>query len=199
VHTGAFWGLFAAYLFTSIAAYSVLPHSVAYLIEQGFNPMLAATAFGMTGMLSVFGILAVGWLSDRFGRRQTVTLSYVSTVIGIIGLMLVSVWPSLMLVYAFVLFFGLMQGARGPIIIALVARLFPGGGVGTIYGTLSLAMGLGAGLGSWTSGLLYEWTGNYMVSFAQAIVAALSGLAMFWGVRSLREERVVAAPAARRS
>jgi MFS family permease len=194
VHTGAFWGLFAAYLFTSVAAYSVLPHSVAYLIEQGFNPLLAATAFGMTGMLSVFGILAVGWLSDRFGRLQTVTLSYVSTIIGIMGLMLVSALPSLMLVYAFVLFFGLMQGARGPIIIALVARLFPGGGVGTIYGTLSLAMGLGAGLGSWTSGLLYEWTGNYMVSFAQAIAAAMAGLAMFWGVRSLREERVVAAP-----
>ena len=41
----------------------------------------------------------------------------------------------------FVWFFGLMQGARGPIIIASVARLVLGGGVGTIYGTLSLAMG----------------------------------------------------------
>ena len=89
--------------------------------------------------------------------------------------MLVSVWPSLVLVYAFVLFFGLMQGARGPIIIALVARLFPGGGVGAIYGTLSLAMGLGAGLGSWASGLLYEWTGSYIASFALAIAAALLG------------------------
>jgi len=108
--------------------------------------------------------------------------------------MLVSVWPSLVLVYAFVLFFGLMQGARGPIIIALVARLFPGGGVGTIYGTLSLAMGLGAGLGSWSSGLLYEWTGSYIASFAVAITAALLGLSIFWGVRSLREERVEAAP-----
>ena len=95
----------------------------------------------------------------------------------------------------FVLFFGLMQGARGPIIIALVARLFPGGGVGTIYGTLSLAMGLGASLGSWSSGLLYEWTGSYIASFALAIAAALLGLSIFWGVRSLREERVEAAPA----
>jgi MFS family permease len=190
VRTGAFWALFAAYLFTSVAAYSVLPHSVAYLIEEGFNPLVAASAFGLTGMLSVFGILAIGWLSDRFGRLRTASLSYVSTIVGIAALMLVSVWPSLLLIYAFVLFFGLMQGARGPIIIALVARLFPGGGVGTIYGTLSLAMGLGASLGSWTSGLLYEWTGDYIASFAQAIVAALLGLSMFWGTRSLREERV---------
>ena len=193
--TGAFWGLFAAYLFTSVAAYSVLPHSVAYLIEKGFNPLVAASAFGLTGMLSVIGILAIGWLSDRFGRLRSATLSYFSTVVGIGALMLVSVWPSLVLMYAFVLFFGLMQGARGPIIIALVARLFPGGGVGTIYGTLSLAMGLGAGLGSWGSGLLYAWTGGYIVSFALAAAAALTGLSIFWGARSLREERVRVAPA----
>ena len=73
VRTGAFWGLFAAYLFTSVAAYSVLPHSVAYLIEEGFNPLVAASAFGFTGMLSVFGILAIGWLSDRFGRLRSAT------------------------------------------------------------------------------------------------------------------------------
>ena len=40
-----------------------------------------------------------------------------------------------------------MQGARGPIIVAMVAALFPGG-VGAIYGTLSVAQGVGAGLGS---------------------------------------------------
>jgi MFS family permease len=138
VLTTAFWGLFAAYLFTSVAAYSVLPHSVAYLVEQGFNPLIAASAFGMTGMLSAAGILAVGWLSDRFGRLGTVTVTYFSTMLGIVLLILVSSWHSLLPVYGFVLFFGLMQGARGPIIVALVAVLFSGGGVGAIYGTLSL-------------------------------------------------------------
>jgi MFS family permease len=187
LRTGAFWGQFAAYLFTSIAAYSVLPHSVAYLIELGFDPLIAASAFGLTGMLSVVGILGIGWLSDRFGYLRTASLSYLSTIVGIATLMLVSAWSWLLLVYVFVLFFGLMQGARGPIIIVLVTRLFPGG-VGTIYGTLSLAMGLGAALGSWASGALYEQTGSYLASFALAIAAALSGLGMFWAVRALREE-----------
>ena len=144
MRTSAFWGLFAAYLFTSIAAYSVMPHSVAYLVERGFDPLVAASAFGLTGMLSAIGIIAVGWLSDRFGRRQTATLSYISTILGIIALALVSLWPSLLLVYAFVFFFGLMQGARGPIIVAMVAVLFPGG-VGAIYGTLSVARGWAPG------------------------------------------------------
>jgi MFS family permease len=193
MRTSSFWGLFAAYLCTSVAAYSVLPHSVAYLIEQGFDPLVAAGAFGFTGLLSVAGILCVGWMSDRFGRRQTATLTYLSTMLGVLLLIAVSAWPSLLLVYGFVLFFGLMQGARGPIIAAMVATLFAGGGVGSIYGTLSLAMGLGAALGSWGSGMLYTLTGSYLASFILAIAGALGGLAAFWVVRSLREGKLTAA------
>jgi MFS family permease len=189
--TSGFWGLFVAFLFTSIAAYAVLPHSVAFLVERGFDPLVAASAFGMTGMLSVVGLLAIGWLSDRIGRRQAATLSYLSTIVGILALTSVSVWPSLVLVYAFVWFFGLMQGARGPIIVALAAVLFPGGGVGAIYGTLSMGMGGGAALGSWASGLLYQLTGEYVASFLLSAVCAFAGMVSFWAFRSLREERIM--------
>jgi len=191
VRTSAFWGLFIAYLFTSIAAYAVLPHSVAYLVERGIDPLAAASAFGMTGMLSVVGIICVGWASDNFGRRQTATLTYCSSILGVALLIAVTRWPSLLLAYGFVVFFGLMQGARGPIIVSMVTTLFPGGGIGAIYGTLSLAMGLGAGIGSWVSGLLYTATGSYIASFVLAIAASGVGMATFWVVRALREERVV--------
>jgi MFS family permease len=191
VRTSAFWGLFAAYMFTSVAASSVLPHSVAYLIERGFDPLVAAGAFGLTGMLSVVGILSVGWLSDRFGRRQTATLTYISTILGILALIGVTAWPTLALLYAFIFFFGLMQGARGPIIVATTAALFPGGGVGAIYGTLSIAVGIGSGFGSWGSGLLYELTGGYVASFSLAACGAAAGLSAFWVVRSLRNEKAI--------
>jgi MFS family permease len=194
LRTTAFWGLFSAYFFTSVAAYSVLPHSVAYLIERGFDPLVAATAFGATGLLSAFGIVGIGWLSDRIGRRQAATISYLSTIAGITALILVTIWPTLLLAYTFVVFFGLMQGARGPILVAMVSVLFAGGGVGAIYGTLSLALGLGAALGSWLSGFLYEWTGSYVASFVTAVGAALTGMAMFWLLPSLRHERVAPVP-----
>jgi MFS family permease len=189
VRTTPFWGLFSAYLFTSIAAYAVLPHSVAFLVERGFDPLVAASAFGMTGMLSVVGLLSIGWLSDRIGRRLAATVSYVSTMAGILALIAVSAWPSILLVYAFVLFFGLMQGARGPIIVALTAALFPGGGIGSIYGTLSIGMGAGAALGSWASALLYQATGSYVASFSLGAACACTGMLSFWAFRALREER----------
>lgn len=190
VRTGAFWGLFSAYFWTSIAAYSILPQSVAYLIEQGFNPLVAASAFGMTGMLSAVGIIAVGWLSDRIGRLRTVTITYLITIAGAVSLLFVAVWPTLVLVYAFVVCFGLMQGARGPIIVGLVSHLYRGGRVGSIFGTLSIAMGLGQAIGSLASGLLQQWTGAYYASFSLGVLGSALGLSMFWLVPSLRREQL---------
>lgn len=202
MRTGAFWALFAAYFFTSVAAYSVLPHSVAYLVERGFDPLTAAGAFGMTGVLSAIGIVFIGVLSDRIGRLKAVSLSYVSSMLGTASLILVAIKPSLVLIYGFVFFFGLMQGARGPIIIALLAKLFQGGQVGSIFGALSLGLGLGAGAGSWVSGLLHDLTGGYLLSFLVAIGGSAAGMAMFWIAPSLRRERIMTGggdPAARAS
>ena len=198
LRTTAFWALFAVYLFTSIAAYAVLPQSVAALIESGFAPLLAAGAFGMMGLLSTLGILAIGWMSDNFGRLVTVTLSYVVTIIGVLALIGTVHVPSLVLMYTFVVCFGLMQGARGPILIALVSVLYRGGGVGSIFGALSVGLGIGAAFGSWASGLLHEIVGGYTASFGLAVLSCLAGMLIFLVVPSLRHERLYG-PAARRN
>ena len=191
LRTGAFWWLFLAYFATSVAAYSVLPHSVAFLVERGFDPLLAAAAFGFTGVASLLGIIGVGWLADRYGWRSTVTATLLSTITGIACLLLVPAWPSMVLVYGFVIFFGGMQGARGPILVALTARIFAGGSVGTIYGALSMALGTGAAFGSMLSGLLYQASGNYAAAFATSICACLVALATFLFAPALKAERVL--------
>ena len=189
--THAFWALFLAYFATAVAAYSVLPHSVAYLIESGFSPLFAATAFGMTGVLSFIGIVAMGWVSDRYGRVRAAIWSYVITATGIAALLISGITGSLAMVYLFVLGFGLMQGARGPILVGLVGQIFRGGAIGSIFGTLSIALGLGAGAGSWLSGFLHEQTGSYTYSFVLALAALVVGMLSFSLPRSIREGRVI--------
>jgi MFS family permease len=198
MRTGAFWGLFAAYLLTSISAYAVLPQSVAALIESGFAPLLAAGAFGMMGLLSTLGIVAMGWMSDRYGRQVTVTLSFLLSIAGVLALIATTLHPSLILLYAFVVCFGLMQGARGPILVALVSVLYPGGGIGSIFGALSLGLGIGAALGSWASGLLHEIVGGYTASFGLAVLSSTAGMLVFLLAPSLRNERLTRVPPAPR-
>ena len=176
----SFWGLFNVFMFTSMAVFSIVPQAVAYMVACGFDPLTAAGAFGVTGFLSVFGIIVTGMLADRFRRRLTATLSYLSTLAGVIALMILSQVPTPWLLFAFVLFFGIAQGARGPVVAALAARLYPGGGLGGIYGAITLGLGIGAGTGSWAAGHLYDATGGYQAGFVLAAAAVLAGLAQFW-------------------
>jgi len=194
--TPAFWALFFVYFWTALAAYSVLPQSVAFLVEQDFDPLVAAGALGISGGLSTIGIVGMGWASERFGRLRSVVVSYVISMTGIACLLAIIWVPSLIFVYLFVLCFGLMQGVRGPVIAALVAILYRGGAVGSIFGALSLALGLGAGVGSWLSGLLHDLTHDYVASFGLAITASLFGLITYVASASLRHESLEASPAA---
>jgi MFS family permease len=198
VATPAFWSMFGAYFATSLASYAVAPQMVAYLVEQGYDRLLAASAFGMTGACSAIGIISMGAISDRIGRRRAALISYCLSIAGVAALMLVAplaaFWPA----YLFVLLFGLMQGVRGPIILALVATVFRGGSVGSIFGALTLAPGLGAALGSWASGYLHDVTGGYVASFALGITGSVIGLTSFWLLPALGE-RGVSGPAGGRA
>jgi MFS family permease len=84
-----------------------------------------------------------------------------------------------------------MQGARGPILVALVSRIFAGGSVGTIFGVLSMALGTGAATGSFLAGVIHEQTGNYVAAFVLAMVSCGVGLGTFWLAPSIRQERVI--------
>ena len=159
--------------------------AVVYLVDVGFTALQAATAFGFIGFLSTAGMGSAGWLCDRIGPRRTVSLSFSFTIAGALMLMSLSALPAAWLLGAGVFAFGLSAGSRGPVISTLAAALFSGGGLGAVYGAISMGMGLGAAVGSWAAGLIYDLSGSYMLVFAFSITAALLALAQFWIVPAL--------------
>jgi MFS family permease len=182
----AFWGLFATFLFTSIGMYAVAVEVVAYLVDVGFPPLTAATAWGFSGVLLPIGMLSVGWLDGLIGRRPSVLLSYVVTLAGIAMLWLLGRFPSVWLLAGFVLCFGSTLGSRGPLISTVAMRLFGGGAVATIFGTIAIGAGLGAATGSWTGGLLHDWSGGYDLVIGFAFLSILCGMLPFLTVPALR-------------
>ncbi len=181
-----FWGLFAVFWFTSVAMFTIVVQVVAYLVEIGFPPLQAASAWGFSGVLLPLGMLIVGWLDGIIGRRPSVLLSYAVTLLGMALLWLLGRYPSIWLLGAFVVCFGGTLGSRGPLISAIAMRQFQGGDVATIFGLITVGSGLGAALGSWTSGLLHDWTGSYDAGFAFAMVNILLGVTPFLTVQALK-------------
>jgi len=146
----------------------------------------AATAWGFSGVVLLFGMLGVSTLDGIIGRRPSVLFSYGVSIVGIFLLWLLQYYPNYWLLTAFVICFGSMIGSRGPLITATALNIFRGEKVGTIYGTISIGSGLGSGLGSWTGGLIHDWTHSYNMLFAFALVNLVLGLIPFLVVPALR-------------
>ncbi|MEH2546999.1 MFS family permease [Bradyrhizobium sp. AZCC 2262] len=182
----AFWALFSTFFFTAIGMYAISAQIVAYLIDAGFPPLQAATAWGFSGVVLLFGMLGVTQLDTMIGRRPSVLLSYAISIVGIILLWLLQFYPNFWLLGAFVVTFGSMIGSRGPLITATAMKIFRGERVGTIYGTISIGSGLGSGFGAWAGGLIHDWSHSYDPVIAFALVAVVLGMIPFLVVRALR-------------
>jgi MFS family permease len=132
-------------------------------------------------------MFSVTWLDGRIGRRRSILFSYALSIIGIGLLWLLRYYPNVWLLTAFVLCFGSMMGSRGPLITATALKIFRGERVGTIFGTISIGSGLGAAAGSWSGGLIHDFTGGYDALLLFSLVNVILGMIPFLAVRALRE------------
>ena len=182
----AFWALFSTFFFTAIGMYSLAAQVVAYLIDAGFPPLQAATAWGFSGVVLLFGMLGISWLDGVIGRRPSVLFSYALSIAGIIMLWLLQWYPNFWLLTGFVVCFGSMIGSRGPLLTATAMKIFRGQHLGTIYGAIAIGSGLGSAFGSWSGGLIHDLTHSYNPLIAFALVSVLLGMIPFLVVPALR-------------
>lgn len=171
MRTPAYWRLVQAFSFTAVGSFLVTPQIVAFLVESGFAPMTAASAYGAATMLSTVGIVAAGWLVGRIGYGRTALLTFACSAVGVLALLVASFTQSVVALALHVAFFGLVLGARGPIVSTLANRVFTGRSVATIYGTVHASMSVGAAVGAYAGGLVHDLTGGYAAVFVLSLAA----------------------------
>jgi nitrate/nitrite transporter NarK len=99
--------------------------------------------------------------------------------------------PTMPLLWAMVLAQGLVGYGMASVFAAIPAELFQGPHYGRIFGTLSLATGLGSGAGPWVAGWLHDRTGDYVLAFWVGIVLCMASAAAIW-MAAPRKVRLVA-------
>ena len=190
--TRVFWAFFGIFAATAIGIFGISLQSVAYLIDRGYGELQAAFAFGAVGVLSFVGMVITGIAAEHWPRHLVASASYTLSLIGIaaLALMQVQIHPVLLIIY--ILGLGLSSGARGPIITTLMAELFAGRGLASIYGAANIGQGVGAAIGVLVTGLIYDYTGNYNAGFVFCVLSLLFGLALFWIVPEIRQAATTA-------
>lgn len=173
----AFQVLFWSYLLCGYTTTGAIEtHFLPYTTICGFPPLPSATAYGVLSLFKLVGMLACGWLTDRMSRP--LLLGVVYSLRGLSFLVLLHVGSSYEWLLIFAVFFGLVDYATVPITASLVVSHLGMRTMGLAMGLISAGHAMGAAIGAYLGGLIFDASGGYdwlwRVSIVAAIVAGLS-------------------------
>jgi MFS family permease len=191
VQTARFW-LLGAYIVLCILTNQMLwAHQAAYLVDAGYDKMLAASLVGVAGLLSMPSKIVWGIVCDRVGREMGYTLGAATMLLAIVVLVLVGTVPSVWLVLLFALLFASGYSVYAPVAPSAAADIFAGRSFGAIFGTMNVGMGLGGAAGAWLAGFVFDATGSYLIAFALAAICTLASVVAIWLAAPRKVRRVV--------
>ena len=161
----AFWLLFIARTLASMGNQIIVTHQIAHAVDVGYAKVFAASIFGLMGVISIFGRLLFGYLSDVVNREIVFTWVQVISAVGILALLAMHDASAPWLLYSYAVCYGLGQGSRALVLSAISADIFHGKNFGAIFGYFTFSIGLGGAVGAWLGGFLFDVTHSYAMPF----------------------------------
>jgi MFS family permease len=153
----------------------VSTHLPPYLTELGLGTALAAWALALIGLFNVVGAYTAGVLGGSYSRRLLLSAIYASRAAAFALFVLLPPTPATVLVFAAMI--GLLWLSTVPLTSGLIAVMFGTRHLGLLFGVVFLSHQVGAFVGVWLGGAVYDATGAYDVmwwlSIALGMAAAL--------------------------
>jgi MFS family permease len=134
-------------------------HLPKYLVDHGIAASIGGWVMALIGLFNIVGSLAAGYLGGRYSKRWILSAIYFTRSIAIILFLVMPLTPVSALLFG--AFIGLLWLSTVPPTSGLVALMFGTRWMAMLYGVVFLSHQVGAFLGVWLAGLLYDSTGNY--------------------------------------
>ena len=189
IRDARYWQLAGVYFFGNMVTQLLFVHQVAFLVDHGVAPLAAASVGGLAGFASIVGKILWGSVSDRSGRVRTYGWALACLVASLGVLVLSSDHPATVLPYAYAILFGLGYAGTAVLIPAATSDLFAGPGFASIFGSLQAVLCLGAALGAWGAGKIFDVTGSYTFALWIAFVGSLASPTLMWLAGPSRPQR----------
>lgn len=178
--TARFWWVATGFFLALYAWYTVQVHQTRFLLDIGISASEAALALALVAMTGVVGQIGIGHFSDRYGREWGWTLALSGFMICYFALIALQDNPSRILVYVMIGAQGFLGYGLASLFGAIPNELFAGKRFATILGCISVTATLGAGIGPWLTGYLYDRNGDYNVAFWLIILACPLSMFCIW-------------------
>jgi len=184
-HSG-FWLLAFGFFVCGFQVVFIGVHLPTYLVDKHLPVIAGTTVLALVGLFNVFGSYVAGWLGGLYSKPRLLSGLYLAraAVIALFIAMPVTVWSA----YVFGMAMGLLWLSTVPLTNGAVAAIFGVRNLAMLGGIVFLLHQIGAFLGGWLGGYLFDRTGSYDIVWYISIALSFVAAALNWPV----QERPVA-------
>ncbi len=165
-HRG-YWLLVTGFFVCGFHVAFIQVHLPAHITDLGMDASIGAWAISLVGLFNIVGSYYSGVLGGRFSKKYLLSLLYASRVVVITIYVTVPATVTTTLVFSG--FMGLLWLSTVPLTSGIVAQIFGPRYMGMLFGFVFFSHQVGAFIGVWLGGMLYDATGSYDVVWWLAV------------------------------
>jgi MFS family permease len=147
---------------------------------------LGAVAISVIGLMNIAGTLTAGWAGNRWQKKNLLALIYLGRTLISGWFILMPMTPATVLIFSAVM--GALWLATVPLTSGLVAHLYGVRYMGTLYGIVFFSHQLGAFMGVWLGGRLYDIYGDYTAVWWIGVGVGILSAVVHLPIRERRAE-----------
>jgi MFS family permease len=179
-HSG-FWLLSLGFFVCGFQVVFIGIHLPSYLVDQHLPATVGTTVLALVGLFNIFGTYIAGWLGGRRSKPRLLAGLYLLRAVVIVLFLWAPV--TVTTAYLFGIAMGLLWLSTVPLTNGTVATLFGVRNLSMLGGIVFLFHQLGAFLGGWLGGVVYDHTGSYTLIWQVSIALSLIAAVLNWPVR----------------
>ena len=173
-HKG-FWLLCFGFFVCGFHILFIMTHAPAFLIDKGLSPQIGTIVLALIGLFNIFGTYYAGFLGAKIRKPLLLSSIYASRAVIILIFILFPV--SNLTAYVFAALMGVLWLSTIPLTQGTITTVFGVKNMSMLYGIAFLFHQVGAFLGGWLGGKVYDVTGSYdivwYISIALGVIGAI--------------------------
>ena len=179
IRTRNFWLILAGSTLVVGAIGAVIQHFILFLKDQGYSATVASRFFTALLVASLGGRVLVGYLADRFRKKNIMAFFYASLSASVL---LIGFSHSPMVIWGFVAVFGFSMGADYMLIPLVTAECFGTASLGKLLALIIMGYSLGQWGAPWIAGRIFDARHSYELAWNVIAVAGLMGAAAIFAI-----------------
>ncbi|WP_261132212.1 MFS transporter [Bacillus sp. Marseille-Q3570] len=182
-----FWFLMLPFFVCGVTTSGLIDtHLIPFSKHHGVSNAVISWTIGLLAAFNFAGTIISGYFSDKWDCRKMLGYLYSVRGLTLVFLLIIAGFsdltavlhqnPTLLIIFG--ISFGIVDFSTVAPTIKLATDYFKSYSIGLVVGGIFLSHQIGAALGSYLPGLLYDMTGNYQQSLFYAIVVLIAAAVM---------------------